>query len=1021
MTIPARTSRKPAPRRKPAHSAASRRRPVVNTAFAKDIRRTIAHNGKRFISILIITALGVTMATGLHAACLDLLRSADSFFDGQHLYDVSVVSTLGLTDDDITALAKVKGAENVRGGRSEEANVSVNGDTATATLSQIVTGFNTPYVLDGRLPDNDHETVTTSAYLNNSGAKIGDTVSFTNAANDTNTAGDSVGFDDGSGTNEIFARHDYTIVGTVIDPTNTNNSEGATAFRDTSSTPDYTFFMTDAAVNADAKDVYTAAYVSVSGASAERAYSDAYTTRVDTVKNAIVDIQSDREQARTTSIKDKATATVDDEERKANDELGKAQAQIDDVRNELADRQRQIDTQEAQLDAQEKQLQAARSQQSAGRSASPTAESEAESEPVDETSVAQAQAQMQAAQAQAEAAAQRIAEGRAQIKDAKQQIADAQSKLDSQQSELDQNKAEAQQKIADARAEVDKIEPARWYVRDRMALGGYSSIDSDTKSINAIGTVFPVMFLLVAVLISLTAITRMVEEERGLIGTYKALGYRRGEILRKYVIYALLACLAGGLLGDLLGFIAMPKIIFSIFETMYLLPAFTLHFDWLYGVAGIALFVVAIVGSAILACRSELRLSPAALMRPKAPRAGKRILLERIGFIWKRMSFLNKVTARNLFRYKSRAFMTIAGIMGCTMLLMCGFAIKDSVVELSPSQYGGVYEYDLMAVTSDGDHDAALNELSANNQVKDVQSVRIDSGTVNAINGNREESVQILVVPRAGDISGYINLREAQSDYSAAVGGGAPVTLTDTGVAITKNAQQMLDLTEGGKAHLKDSSLNGVDVTVDSVVENYLGNTVYMTQPLYEKLFGDYKANGMLAHLNGDSDAQIGFTTDLRHDSRYLSVTGTAELVRDFAKNFTLINTVVYVLLVLAGALAFVVLFTLGTTNISERQRELATIKVLGFRKREVRHYVNKEMIILTLIGVVFGLPFGRLVAEGFTVALRMPSMYFAVHAHWISYVYSAVLALGFALVVTQVTNRMLDRIDMVSALKSPE
>ncbi|MBT1176763.1 FtsX-like permease family protein [Bifidobacterium callimiconis] len=995
-------------RRRPAHSARGRRPPRFNTAFGKDIRRTIAHNGKRFVSILIITALGVTMATGLHAACDDLLRSADTFFDSQDLYDVSVVSTTGLTDDDITALAKVKGADAVRGGRSEEVGVTVDGGRTTATLSQIVTDFNTPYVLDGRLPRNGDEVATTSAYLNDSGAKIGDTVSLGDAANDdgTDTAQDDA--------TRIFARRDYTIVGTVIDPTNTNNSEGATAFRDTSATPDYTFFTTGEAVDESAKNTYTAAYMRVAGASSERAYSDAYTNLVDATKNRVEAIQSDREKARTQSLKADASATVDEEERKANDELNDAQTKIDNARAELDDQRNQLDEQERQLDAQEAQLKEAQNtgqteEQTGGQESRNTAGS------------AQAQTRLQAAQAQAEAAAQQIADGRAQIESARQQIADAQHQIDTQQAELDQKKAEAQQKITDARADVENIDDTRWYVRDRMGLSGYASIDSDTKSINAIGTVFPIMFLLVAVLISLTAITRMVEEERGLIGTYKALGYRRGEILRKYVVYALLACLAGGVLGDLLGFIAMPKIIFSIFETMYLLPAFTLHFDWVYGLAGIALFVIAIVGSAVWACRSELRLSPAALMRPKAPRAGKRILLERIGFLWKRMSFLNKVTARNLFRYKSRAFMTIAGIMGCTMLLMCGFAIKDSVVELSPSQYGGVYDYDLMAVTGDNDHDSALDELGHSKQVKDVQSVRIDSGTLNAIGGSREESVQIMVVPKGGDISGYIHLREAQSDYSAAIGGGAAVTLSDSGVAVTKNAQQMLGLAEGGKAHLKDSALNGVNVTVDSVVENYLGNTVYMTQPLYEKLFGEYKANGMLAHLNGDSDKQIAFSDTLRHDDRYLSVTSTAELVRDFRKNFTLINTVVYVLLVLAGALAFVVLFTLGTTNISERQRELATIKVLGFRKGEVRHYVNKEMIILTLIGVLIGLPFGRLVAEGFTVALRMPSMYFAVHAHWISYVYSAVLALGFALIVTLVTNRMLDRIDMVSALKSPE
>ncbi|PWG59855.1 ABC transporter permease [Bifidobacterium catulorum] len=944
-------------------------------AAGKDIWRTIRHGWKRFLALLVITALGVTMATGLKAACVDLRRSADAFFDAQNLHDIAVVSTLGLTDADLSAMGGVEGVHRAAGGYSEQVSIEMDGATSKADVSSLDgSGMNMPYVIDGRLPVDDSEVAVTAPYLRDSGAGIGDTVTF----------GDTVGAQDGEGTakegsGEVFSRHGYTIVGTVIDPMDVNNGEGATAFRDNPSDADYGFFVTTSAVDDSARGIYTVAYLTVDGARDKQAYTDGYDTSVDAVKTRIADIQAGRERARTNEVKADMNAEIDKEERSATRKLTESRTRLDRARSDL-------DGQWAQL-----QTGIMRFEQASGG-----------------VTVEQAVANGVGAAVQLQSARSRL--------DA------ARDTLDARYGELDKAEKDAQRRISDARDKVDGIADAQWHVRDRTAMGGYASIDSDAESIESIGTAFPVLFLLVAVLIGLTAIARMVEEERLLIGTYKALGYRRGEILRKYVVYAGLACLLGGLLGDLLGFIALPKIIFTIFSTMYLLPVFTLHFDWLYGIGAVALFAAVVVGAAVAACRGELRLAPAALMRPKAPKAGRTILLERVRPVWRRMSFLGKVTARNLFRYKTRALMTIAGIAGCTMLLMCGFAIRDSVVALSPAQYGGVTAYDLMAVTSDDDNPAAFKSLRDDAGVKDAIAVRIDSATLGTdAPDDGEEGVQLVVIPDGTSIADYIHLREAQSDWSAAMGGGAAVRPDGSGVAVTKNAQQMLGIAVGDPVTIRDSTLHDATATVDAVVENYLGNTVFMTRSLYERLYGDYHANAMLAHLEGDATERIRFCDELAKDGRYLSVTSTDALVRDFSGNFRLINTVVYVLLVLAGALAFVVLFTLSTTNISERERELATIKVLGFRRREVRHYVNKEMLILTVIGVAVGLPLGRLAGEGLTMVLRMPGIYFAVHVRWLSYVISGALALAFAAMVMLVTNRMLDRIDMVGALKSPE
>ena len=658
--------------------------------------------------------------------------------------------------------------------------------------------------------------------------------------------------------------------------------------------------------------------------------------------------------------------------------------------------QAQVDAGRAQLDeaaAAYAQLDAARSQLAAGR-----AELDA--------GQAQLDAQRKSAQEQLDAA-------RSQLEAGAQELADGQAQLEAARAEFAQQRADALAAIADARDQISSIDDAAWYVQDRTSLASYSSVESDAGSIEAIGTALPVVFFVVAVLISLTTMTRMVEEERGLIGLYKALGYGRGRILSKYVVYASAACLAGGIAGNILGFVVLPLILFTIFSTMYALPGFYLSFDVVYALVSVGLFAVGIVGATALTCRRELAEQPAMLMRPKAPKAGSRILLERIAPLWRRLSFLNKVTARNIFRYKRRFLMTVFGIAGCTALLVCGFGIRDSVVALSGKQYGqaGVTRYDLMLVTSAADLEDVAAELDADAQVTSFVPARVDSLTVEY--GGSKESVTLVVVPNGADLSDYVALTDDS---------GAAVDLAAAGSAITKNAEQVLHFSPGDTLHVQDATLHEADVEVGSVVMNYLGNTFYMTQSAYERAFGQKSGlNGLLVRLGGTAEQKIAFSEKVAADARTLSAVSTAKLTRDFSSAFTLINTVVYVVIVLAAALSFTVVFTLSNTNISERERELATIKVLGFRPREVHTYINKETLLLTGLGVVFGLPGGYLLARGLTWILRMPSLYFDTTVEWLSYAISAALAFVFTIAVSLLTNRSLDRVDMVGALKSAE
>ena len=1119
----------------------------MHAAFRKDILRTIRGNLKRFVAIVVITILGTAMFSGLKAGCDDLRTAADDFYDSQQLFDMRILSTLGITQDDVDTLAGIEGVAHAEGGYAETAHVKVAGERASVDVKALSdSGINEPYLVEGELPDSAGEVAVTRGYLKDSGASIGDTLAIEDAEDEAN---------------EVFERRDYTIVGAVIDPMEVNNAEGSMSFRAASSS-DYAFFVTQDDVVAD---TFTVAYVRLVGADEILCYSDEYDDIVSQVTDRIDAVSDERAQARTDEVIGDALEQVEDGEREAQESFDEAerafadgQKEIDDGRAELAsgqadldagrrdlvdgqaeidanrqtliDSQAQVDAGLAQLDANSETIESLRSQlpameeelaqgQAAYDAALPEAQRQieegraiieaayqlardtvnqqfdenweaslaglmaqgfteeqatamleqrraqeleaAEAAVAEQTAGAaaaldaaeqeladkaaqlqegwnrlatakesvksyddnrklleesQAQindgwAQLNAGQAQIDSGWAKLESGQAELNDGAAELEDGQRELDEQRADYEREKADALAELADARAEVESIEPATWYIQDRSSLSGYSSIESDADSIEALGTAFPIIFLIVAILVSLTAITRLVEEQRGLIGTYKSLGFAKHQVYAKYLIYALSACIIGGIIGNVFGFVLLPLFLFTVFDVMYVLPGYPIVYNVASGVLGILLFVVAIGGSAFLSCRSEIHQTPADLLRPKVPKFGSRIFLERIRFVWKRLSFLNKVTARNLFRYKKRFFMTVAGIMGCTALIVCAFVIKDSVALMAPEQYESIDRYDIMAVVDADDLEQVAEDLSDDGKVASLTRALVDSGEVG--NGESTVDAQIIVVPDSGELEGYIAMADAS---------GSPLELPDEGMLVTNNASQVLGLERGGSAVLQDSSLEQRDALVAGVSQSYLGNYAYLSEEAYEDLFGAgaYEPNAVLVQLADGVDGPA-FADELSQDSTYLSVVSTRELEDSFASSFQLINTVVAVILVMAAALAFVVLFTLSTTNISERERELATIKVLGFRRREVHHYVNKETLILTGIGIVFGLIAGPPLGGVLLGSLNMPGIAFPTHIEWYSMIICAVLPFAFALIVDAITNRTLDRIDMIGALKSVE
>jgi len=630
---------------------------------------------------------------------------------------------------------------------------------------------------------------------------------------------------------------------------------------------------------------------------------------------------------------------------------------------------------------------------------------------LDESKV-EVEAQFATKQAELNAGKQKIADAKKELKEAKEELTNGQAELDENKSNYQESIVTAKQKMTDAKEDVANISMTKWYVWDRSDNDSFAGINSDISFIQEITKAFPLVFFLVAILISLTSMTRMVEEDRGLIGTYKSLGYSKYQISLKYILYSVLACVIGSILGSLLGFYAIPKIIEIIVSTLYVLPTFQLSFYLNYGIGGFGLFLLGIVGATAISCVEMLHKRPAELMRPKSPKAGSRILLERIPFFWKRLNFLNKVTCRNLFRYKKRAIMTIMGILGCTMLIVFGFGIRDTVGGLMSDQFDTIAVYDAIVVTDDlniVEMETLSNEWKASNIVKDEQQLMTTNLTLRS---NDSVDITVMVFPDEANLATYVHLYDSETHEA--------MVLTSDGIAVTQNAAKQLNLISGDIVSLQNEENMQYDFPVSFVTTNYAGNYVYISESCYQAAFGDYMENSFLLKLS-DNLADQKWLDTLSDDKRILAVNSNQEVRNSFSDVNQIISMIVYLLISMSAVLAFAVLFTLSNINISERERELATVKVLGFLPKEVYSYVNKETFILTLWGILFGMPAGYGITYVILSNVSIADIAFKVRVSGAAYLIAAVLTLVFTFLVNYITNKALRKINMVEALKSVE
>ena len=1072
----------------------------IKRALLKDTFKEIIKSYKRFISILLMALLGVGFFAGLRASSPDMVDSIDTYYKAQNVYDIEVMSTLGLTNDDIEALKNIENVENVYGTYSKDGLIKID-DKEIVSKILCVDDVNKPVLIEGNMPENVDECVVEEGFLDGTNKNIGDYIEIEPEV----TEGEET---------EYLKNKKLKIVGIVESPLYISRERGSTKLG--TGVINYYIYVNKENVSSE---VYTEIYIKLKDSDKYQTASNRYEDYVEETKDKIEEIKEERENARYQELIDEANEEITKAEEEFNTEKQNGEQQIQDAENEINQGKAQIEEAEAEINSNEATAKAefASAEQQINnarveiqkntdelnnrKQEAEAGFSQAEAQKSDlqntlnnintainytENSIIQKQNELQTVEteeeierinqeiAELEATKQvyqtnkqsieagiaeidnQIANGRAELQSAEAQINSAKSEIENQEKALQQTKnttnsqiasarreleasrqeietaeaelekskeefnskiEEAEGKLIDAREKVAEIEKAEWYILDRQQNSGYSSYIQDTESIENISIVFPIVFFAIAALVSLTSMTRMVEEQRQEIGTLKALGYNKFHIMQKYLIYSSLACIIGGIIGMNIGFQLLPRIIWDMYEMMYTMPEFIVSFNFSYATLGLGLIYICIVGATLYSILRELRDTPANLLRPKAPKYGKRVLLERINFIWKRLNFSQKVTIRNIFRYKKRFLMTIIGILGCTSLILAGFGLKDSISSILPNQYEDIFDYDMLVSMktslSSEQKQSYIEELKQKEEIQDVVETYMESGTLEK--DDKSETVQIVIPNDKNEIDKMIKIRDVNTKEK--------FELTEEGIIITDKLAELTGVKNGDTIKLTTSDDQEKEIKVVGIAENYISHYVYMSKELYQEMYGkEYSTNVLLVQDNNLTEEQEQVVMqEMVSKNEVSTVTLTATTMKTLDDTMNSLNYVVVILIVSAGLLAFVVLYNLSNVNISERIRELATIKVLGFYDKEVYNYVARETILLTLIGIVLGLAVGYFLNSYILGTCEINMLRFERVIQPISYVYATAITLVFSFIVNIVTYFALKKIDMIGSLKSVE
>lgn len=1100
----------------------------IRNRLVTDTLREVHHTFPRFLSLLVLSALAVCFLAGLRATAPDMKLSADAYFDQQNLMDLHIASTLGLTQEDVDAIAEEEGVASVQGAYTIDALVPMdNQEMVVKVLSYSGEGdVNQPALVEGRLPEGEDECLVEPLFLELSGLSIGDTISLDTGEGDYADA---------------LSVEEVTIVGTANSPLYIALDRGSSTLG-TGSVDAFLILP----VESFTMDYYTDAYLLAEGASELETYSDEYEELVDQLAQQLEPLSKERSALRYDEAS-QAISDAEDElaqaEEEANQQLTDAEAEItssrqelDDAKKQLEDAKEQLDSGEAQyaagmeqlesgwqaLDAASLELEDGKEQYEQGQTAYQAAlalyqiqaaaverqlETQAELEAstqartqatqaalqaateaaledplsymevynrvyeetyqsVYDTAYAQAYAQAQEnssqwqelqtskaqldqTKAQLDAAKAQLNQGEIEYRAGVRQLESSQRQLEASREELDQgwedyetglqqwedgekayqegyesytqSRQEAEDQLKDGRKEVEQakrdltlLEDGEWYILDRNTNTGYVSYSMDADRIANLAAVFPLIFFLVAALVSLTTMTRMVEEQRTTIGGLKAMGFSRGSIAIKYVGYGFLSSVIGAVLGLAVGLTLLPWIICTAWSAMYTIGDIHYSFEAATSLLAAGAAVGTVTLAALLACFSTLAATPAQLMRPKAPPVGKRIFLERITPLWRKLSFHYKITLRNLFRYQKRFWMTVAGIGGCAALIVTAFGVRGSIMGVMEEQFDVLYHYSAQVGLVDEITPLELEEvedtLSESGLVDDSLACRVE--TVTAQSESYTLDCYLQTTPSQEELSRFVELRHRTDDV--------PVTLPDDGAVITEKMASLLGVEVGDTITLDGESR--VTITVADITEHYVQHYIYVSDTYYETLFGEAPtANAVLVDFPVEESGAGELESQLVSLDGVSSLTLLSDTADTFSSSMESVDYAVILIIFCAAALAFVVLMNLTNINITERLRELATLKVLGFYNREVSAYIYRENAILTVFGVLAGMVLGKFLHQWLILTVEVDMVMFDRVLDLSSYLWAAVLTVVFSLAVNLTARRKLRDLDMVEALKSVE
>lgn len=818
----------------------------MKTKLLKHIFMKIKDNYKRFLSLICMAFLGVGFYAGIQSSSPDMLKTLDNFYDENNVYDISVISNVGLTEDDLLKLSKIKNVESAINIQEKDTYLEIEENNYVVKLIEYNSQVNNVYIKEGRLPKNNNEVSVDNALLENNNLKLGDNITI-----------------DGK---------KYSIVGNVISPLyfsaerpNSNLGSGKV---------DYYIYVYNGSLDLEA---YSNIYITVKGAKKYLTNSDSYKKLINNVKKGI-DLIKDKQQ---------------------------------DIRYD----------------------------------------------------------------------------------------------------ELYSDIIETSEMYGISIDESKFIKP-KWYIYDRLDNTSYKELINASDNLKKIGNIFPIIFFAISVLVSLISMMRMIEEDRVENGTLKSLGYNSFHITLKYVIYSLLATTIGSSVGAIFGSYMIPSVIWNIYKKIFFIPKFIYLLKSDYNALGLWICILCICGTSVIVCIKNLREVPANLMRPKAPKSGKKILLERINFIWKKLKFSDKITIRNIFRYKSRVITTILGIAGCTALILAGFGLKDSIKDVIDFQFNNIIKYDKLLMTNDSINQIDIEkELLNDDKVENYTNVNTQNIKVLF---NEEQEVTMITPDDFNDISKSISLIDLKTNNIID-------NISDNSCIISEKTAKLLDIDVGDKISLLDNDNNKYDIKVSYIIKNYINQYLYINKNTYNNLFKDYKINSVLISLKDEDKNSKDFDKKYISDGYALTIVDNDDIKSSMNDMLSSIDSIVAILIIAAASLAFVVLYNLSNINISERKREIATLKVLGFYPSEVDKYINRETVLLTILGIGIGLLFGSYLSHFIISTCEPDYIMFDRHVYTLSYFYSLFITVIFTIIVTIVTHFNLKKINMVTSLKNVE